>query len=248
MLSATYNTVPLDPLFDGPASRFDPFKLNWIGSIDKQINVCVAWNARPFKTLDDAMRQQMNLSSSGATGWRTLLPRMLNNLAGTKFQVIMGYEATASFLAVERGEVDGACTTYETLEATEPEWLAQHKITFLAQFGRQPLPELPDVPMGLERITDPDDLAAVRLVLLQQEFGRPYVAPPGLPPDRLAALRQGFAETMKDPDYIQESKKAGMNINPMTGAEIDAVLKEAYAAPRPTVERAKTILDRAAVK
>jgi len=82
--SATYNTVPLDPLFDGPAGRYDPFKLSWIGSIDKQINVCVAWATKRFKTLDDAMRQEMMLSSAGATGWRTLLPRMLNNLAGTQ--------------------------------------------------------------------------------------------------------------------------------------------------------------------
>jgi tripartite-type tricarboxylate transporter receptor subunit TctC len=248
VISATYNTVPLDPLFDGPASRYDPFKLSWIGSIDKQINVCVAWASKPFKTLEDAQRQEMVLSSAGATGWRTLLPRMLNNLAGTKFRVVMGYEAAASFLAVERGEVDGACTTYETLEATEPSWLVEHKITFMAQFGRTPLPELPSVPMGLERIRDADDLAAVRLVLLQQEFGRPYVAPPGLPADRLQALRDAFAGTMKDPAYLQEAKKAGMNANPMTGAEIDAVLKEAYAAPKATVERAKLILDRAAVK
>ena len=248
VFSATYNTVPLDPLFDGPAGRYDPFKLSWIGSIDKQINVCVAWATKPFKTLDDAMSKEMVLSSAGATGWRTLLPRMLNNLAGTKFRVVMGYEASASFLAVERGEVDGACTTYETLEATEPEWLAQHKVVFMAQFGRAPLPELPDVPMGLERIRDPQDLAAVRLVLLQQEFGRPYVAPPGLPPDRLAALRQAFIDTMKDPAYLAEAKKAGMDADPMTGAEIDAVLKEAYAAPKATVERAKAILDRAAVK
>jgi hypothetical protein len=160
----------------------------------------------------------------------------------------MGYEAAASFLAVERGEVDGACTTYETLEATEPGWLAQKKIVFMAQFGRTPLPELPGVPMGLERIRDPEDLKAVRLVLLQQEFGRPYVAPPGLPPDRLAALRQAFDTTMKDPAYLEEAKKAGMEANAMTGADIDAVLKEAYAAPKPTVERAKQILDRAAVK
>ena len=248
MLSATYNTLPLDPLFGGPASRFDPFKLSWIGSIDKQINVCAAWATKPFKTLEDAMQKEMNLSSAGATGWRTLLPRMLNNLAGTKFHVVMGYEAAASFLAVERGEVDGACTTYETLEATEPDWIVQHKIVFMAQFGRTPLPELPGVPMGLEKIKHPDDLAAVRLVLLQQEFGRPFVAPPSLPPERLAALRQGFDATMQDPAYRQEAQKAGMFVNPMTGAEIDAVLKEAYAAPKPMVERAKLILDRAAVK
>jgi len=104
------------------------------------------------------------------------------------------------------------------------------------------------VPMGLERIRDADDLKAVQLVLLQQEFGRPYVAPPNLPPDRLAALRDAFAATMKDQAYLQEARKAGMNANPMNGAEIDAVLKEAYAAPKATVERAKLILDRAAVK
>jgi tripartite-type tricarboxylate transporter receptor subunit TctC len=245
VIDATYNTLPLDPLFGGQGGKYDARKLSWIGSIGKQVNVCIAWSKSSFKTFDDVFARQMTLASSGAAGWRSILPRMMNALAGSKFKVIDGYETSGMFPAVERGEVDGMCTTYETLQATAADWLNNKRIVFLAQFGMKPIPALGDVPMGLERITDPDDLKAVKLVLLQQEFGRPYVAPPALPPERLAALRTGFDETMTDPTFLDDAKKAGLNVEPITGAEIEALLKEAFSAPQETIARARTILDRA---
>ena len=246
IFSAAANTMPLDPLFDGPASKFDPFKLTWIGSIGKQVNVCVSWAAGPFKTLDDMFKREMKVSATGNTGWRALLPRMFNNIAGSKLKVIQGYETTASMLAVERGEVDGICTTYETLAATQSDWIDNHRIIFLAQFGAKPIAGLEKVPNGLDRIKNPEDLKAFKLITLQEEFGRPYVAPPDLPADRREALRTAFDKTMKDPDFLDESKKTGMLIDPLTGAEIDAMLKDAYAAPKDIVARGKEILDRAA--
>jgi tripartite-type tricarboxylate transporter receptor subunit TctC len=245
VFSAAANTMPLDPLFGGPASKFDPFKLNWIGSIGKQVNVCVAWAAGPFKSLDDAIAREMKVSATGNTGWRAMLPRMYNALAGTKFKVIQGYETTASMLAVERGEVDGTCTTYETLAATQADWIQHKKVRFLAQFGATPIAGLEDVPNGLDRIKNPLDLKAFKLITLQEEFGRPYVAPPEIPAERREALRTAFDRTMKDAGFLAEAKKTGMMVEPMTGAEIDAVLKEAYAAPKNIVERGKEILDRA---
>lgn len=246
VFSAAANTMPLDPLFGGPASKFDPFKLTWIGSIGKQVNVCVSWAAGSFKTLDDMFQREMKVSATGNTGWRALLPRMYNNIAGSKLKVILGYETTASMLAVERGEVDGICTTYETLAATQADWIEHKRIIFLAQFGARPIAGLENVPNGLDRIKNPDDLKAFKLITLQEEFGRPYVAPPGLPADRLKALRTAFDKTMKDTDFLSEAKKTGMLVDPLTGQEIDAMLKKAYAAPKDIVARGKEILDRAA--
>jgi tripartite-type tricarboxylate transporter receptor subunit TctC len=245
VFSAAANTMPLDPLFGGPASKFDPFKLTWIGSIGKQVNVCVSWAAGSFKTLDDMFEREMKVSATGNTGWRAILPRMYDNIAGSKLKVILGYETTASMLAVERGEVDGICTTYETLTATQADWIDHKRIIFLAQFGAKPIAGLENVPNGLERVKNPDDLKAVHLILLQQEFGRPYVGPPEIPAERLMALRNAFDKTMKDPDFLSEAKKTGMLIDPLTGEEIDALLKEAYAAPNDIVTRGKEILDRA---
>ena len=245
VISATFNTLPTDPLFGGQGSKYDAQKLSWIGSIGKQVNICISWGANSFKTLDDVFQRQMTLASGGAVGWRSILPRMYNALAGSKFKVIEGYGTNDMLPAVEKGEVDGICTTYETLQTTEPDWIVNHRITFLAQFGFKPIPDLKDVTMGLERIENPDDLKAVRLILLQQEFGRPYVAPPAIPPERLAALRTAFEQTMKDPGFLADAKKTGMSIDPITGADIEDLLKQAYSAPKETIARATEILDRA---
>jgi tripartite-type tricarboxylate transporter receptor subunit TctC len=245
VIDSTYNTLPLDPLFSGQTANYDALRLTWIGSIGKQVNVCIAWNGSSFKKFDDVFQREMVLASSGAAGWRSILPRMMNAIAGTKFKVIDGYETNGMIPAVERGEVDGMCTTYETLQATAANWLQDKKITFLAQFGLKPIPELKDVPMGLERIRNPDDLRAVKLVLFQQEFGRPYVAPPAIPADRLKALRDGFDATMQDPVFLEDAKKTGLNVDPLTGQEMEALIKQAYAAPKDVIERGKEILDRA---
>jgi len=173
---------------------------------------------------------------------------MMNNLTGSKFKVIEGYETGGMIPAVEKGEVDGMCTTYETMQATAADWINNKKVVFLAQFGQKPIPDLKDVPMGLERIKNPDDLKAVKLVLLQQEYGRPYVAPPGLPPDRLAALRAAFDATMTDPAFVADAKKAGMNIDPLTGKEMAGLIEQAYSAPKETIARGKEILARAGGK
>jgi tripartite-type tricarboxylate transporter receptor subunit TctC len=245
VIDSTYNTLPLDPLFSGQTANYDALKLTWIGSIGKQVNVCIAWNGSSFKKFDDVFEREMVLASSGAAGWRSILPRMMNAIAGTKFKVIDGYETNGMIPAVERGEVDGMCTTYETLQATAANWLQDKKITFLAQFGLKPIPDLKDVPMGLERIRNPDDLKAVKLVLFQQEFGRPYVAPPALPADRLKALRDGFNATMKDPVFLEDAKKTGLNVDPLTGQDMEALIKQAYAAPKDVIARGKEILERA---
>jgi tripartite-type tricarboxylate transporter receptor subunit TctC len=245
VISATFNTLPTDPLFGGKGGQYDAEKLSWIGSIGKQVNICISWGSNSFKTFDDVFQREMTLASGGAVGWRSILPRMYNALAGSKFKVIEGYGTNDMLPAVEKGEVDGICTTYETLQTTEPDWIQNRRITFLAQFGFKPIPDLKDVPMGLARIKDPDDLKAVRLILLQQEFGRPYVAPPAIPADRLIALRNAFDQTMKDKDFIANAAKTGMNIDPLTGQDIEQLIKQAYTAPKETIARASTILDRA---
>ncbi len=245
VIGATANTMPLDPLLGGPASRFDPRQLGWIGSIGKQINVCIAWAANNFDKFQDAQQREMKVSATGATGWRALMPRILNSVADAKFRVITGYATTESMLAVERGEVDGICTTYETLTSSQQQWLTDKKVTFLAQFGFEPIPAIKDVPMGLAFVKDPADLEAIRLIFLQQETGRPIVAPPGIPKERLSILRSAFDATMKDPAFLEEAAKAQLDISPLTGAAIDDMLTKAYATQPQVVERAKVILARA---
>src|SRR5262249_25586042 len=153
-----------------------------------------------FYTLDDAIAREMKVSASGIGGWRVIASGLLNLLVGAKFRVISGYGASEVYLAIERGEGDGACTTYDTILATKFDWLSQKKVRFIAQFGEQPEPNLAGATMVRERIKDPEDQKAFALIMSQQQYGRPFTAPPGVPADRVRALRDAFNATMQDPD------------------------------------------------
>jgi hypothetical protein len=245
VFSDTDSTMPFYALFEGANSRFDPRQLSWIGSISKQIGVCIAWHESSFKTVDDAIERPMRLGATAAAGWRFTLPRLYNIVAGSKFEVITGYMATQVFLAMERREVDGACVTYDTLLAVKSDWLRDKKITFLTQFGGRPEPGLEGVPLALDRIKDSADRAAMELVLSQQITGRPYVAPPNVPPDRLDALRTAFDATMVDPAFLVDAQKIRLMVDPLTSGQFRALLDAAYMAQPVTLDRAKTLLARA---
>jgi tripartite-type tricarboxylate transporter receptor subunit TctC len=242
LISDTYSTMPLYPLLEGQGATFDPLKFNWLGSIARAMSVCVAWHTTTFRTLDDAIAREMKVSASGIGGWRVISPRMLNLLVGSKFRVIAGYAPNEVYLAIERGEADGACTTYDTLQATESEWLRHNKVRFIAQFGQEPAPELEAATMVRDRIKDPEDRKAFALIMSQQEYGRPFAAPPGVPADRVRALRDAFNATMKDPDFRTEAQQAQVWVDPLTAEQMEELIKKAYTAPTNVIQRAKAIL------
>jgi tripartite-type tricarboxylate transporter receptor subunit TctC len=245
VISDADSTMPLYNLLGGQNARFDPLRIRWIGSTAQQISLCVAWAAGSFKTLEDAMQRPMKVSATGIATLRGIVPRLFNEVAGTRFEVVTGYATSEVFLAVERGEVDGTCFTYDTLLAAKYDWVQQKRITILAQFGEHPAPGIENVPLARTRIKDPLDRAAVDLILSAELTGRPYLAPPEIPPERLAALRRAFDATMTDPVFLADAKKARLFVDPASGAEIEALLARAYAAPPATVERAKILLQHA---
>jgi hypothetical protein len=149
---------------------------------------------------------------------------------------------------MERREVDGACATYDTLLAVRPDWLRDGKLTFLLQFGSQPVAGLEQVPLAFERINDPADRVAMELILSQQVTGRPYAAPPNIPAARLTALRAAFEATMADPDYLADAQKMRLMIDPLNAEQFNSLLDRAYAAPPERIERAKTLLAHAGRK
>lgn len=239
------SNMPFYTLFEGQNTKFDPYKLNWLGSIANQLSVCVAWSESSFKTLDEAMARPMRVSGTGAQSWRVTLPKLYNNVAGSQFNVIPGYSSTEVFLALERGEADGTCPTYDTLQATKFDWLQNKKIVFLAQFGLKPAHGLEDVPVALDRVKDPQDKEAMKLILSQQLTGRPYMAPPGVPADRVAALRTAFEATMKDPLFLADAEKIHLWIDPLNWNEMHKLLDSAYNAPPATIERARILMKKA---
>ena len=238
--AALTNGVAMDPLFGETAGRFDALKLNWIGSIGKLENICVTWKGSPITRIEQAKTREVAVSASGATGNSAIMPKIVNQFLGTKFKVIGGYtEGSGVTLALERGEVDGVCgLSYSTLKTMKPDWFRNAKLNIILQIGLKKLRDLPNVPNAIDLVSDAQSNQVLQLILIRQEMGRPFAMPPGVPADRVAILRRAFEETLKDPAFLADGAKLQMEIDPLTGAEIQTLLQGAYAAPKPIVQRA----------
>lgn len=242
-IAALTNGIAMDPLFGRFTGRFDARKFNWIGSIGKLMNVCVTWNTSPVKTIEQARQREVIVSASGATSNSAMMPKIANALLGTKFKIVAGYTDNDVALAMERGEVEGLCgLAYTTLKATRPNWFSEKQVNVLLQIGLTRAPDLPDVPSALELVSDPREKQVLALLLVRQEMGRPFVAPPGVPSDRIQVLRRAFAATLKDVDFLSDARRLQMEIDPLEGEEIEGLLKNVYAAPPAIVAEAAKLV------
>jgi tripartite-type tricarboxylate transporter receptor subunit TctC len=244
VIGAFPNNVPMDPLFGNPGARYDALKLNWLGSIGKLQNVCATWHTSPIKTIAQARERDVVVAAAAAPTNTAIMPKVLNALLDTRFKPIIGYDPGAGLTrAVERGEAEGICgLSWSTMKASRPHWIKQHLLNVLVQMGLEKLPDLPNVPSALDIVTDPTKKQVLELILIRQEPGRPVAAPPGIPADRLAALRKAFDETMKDPEFVTEAKKLNMEIDPLNAAQMQKLLTTAYATPKPIVQQAAALL------
>ncbi len=239
VLGSTYNTLLTEPLLGDTATHYDPTKFEWIGSITTQYNACMVWNTSPINTIQDAIRDEVKVSTTGLSGNSAKTPLMLNMLLGTKFKVISGYTTNDMRYAVERGEVDGICGfSYDTFMAASPEWLLDNKIRFIIQTGSKPAKELPNVPLLDAFVKDARDKAALKVLDVDEEAGRPQLFPPGVPHYLVEALQKAFDDTMKDPQFLQDAQRLHIDPDPISGDEVEKELKEAYAMPKDVVARA----------
>ena len=239
VMGGTYNTLLTDPLFGGTIAKYDPTKFEWIGSITTQYNSCMVWHTHPVMTIEDAMKQEVKVSTTGMTGNSAQTPLMLNLLLGTKFKVIAGYSTTEMRLAVERGEVDGICGfSYDTYEAANPEWLENKKIRFILQTGSVRNRHIAEVPLLTDYVKDPKDIEALKVLGVGEEVGRPHLLPPEVPKYLVTAVRRAFDATMKDPKFLADATRMRIEPDPMTGEAVEAAIKEAYRAPKDVVARA----------
>ena len=199
----------LGPLSGAPGARFDATRLSWIGTPTKETNVCVAFHTAKVKTLQDLFRQQLIVGDTGpGTGTRSY-PKVLNDLLGTKFKIVGGFPSSVEvFLAMERGEVDGICESLDSIRNRRPDWIPSGKIAVLLQAGAQPDPDLKGVPFVLDLARNDEQRQTLEYLYAGQGIGRPFVAPPDLPPARLKMLRDAFNATMKDPGFAEEARKS----------------------------------------
>jgi tripartite-type tricarboxylate transporter receptor subunit TctC len=244
-LGAFPNNVPMDPLFGNPAARYDARKLKWIGSIGKLENVCATWHTSPIKTIEQAKEREVIVAAAAAPTNSAIMPKVLNALLGTKFKPIIGYDPGQGLtMAVERHEAEGICgLSWSTMKASRPHWIRDKLLNVIVQMGLSKLPDLPDVPAALDLVSDPMKKQVLTLILIRQEPGRPIAAPPGVPADRLAALRRAFDATIKDPEFLAEAKKLQLEVEPLTATDIEKLLDTAYSTPRPIVEQAAALLE-----
>jgi tripartite-type tricarboxylate transporter receptor subunit TctC len=249
-IAALTNGIAMDPLFGNPGARFDALKFNWIGSIGKLQNICATWFESPIKTIEAVRTRDVTVAAAGPTSNTAIVPNVLNALLGTRFKVVAGYDPGAGMnLAIESREVEGICgLSWSTIRASRPDWITGGKLNVLVQVAVDKLPELADVPSALDLVSEPGKRPILELLLLRQEMGRPIAAPPGVPAERVTALRQAFDATMKDPDFLADARRFQMEIDPLSADRIGAILAAAYGAPAQIVSRAAALVEPSARK
>jgi tripartite-type tricarboxylate transporter receptor subunit TctC len=234
------NNNPLAALFGNKAARFDATKFNWLGTPSIEVAVVVVWHAVPVNSVDDLRTKETSMGASGVQSGQAFVGRLLNATLGTKMRVVPGYKGMNDiFLAMERGEVDGyPGIFYSALAATRPNWLAEKKARIIVQFGSQPLKELPGVPFATALAANPEDKLLMEAAAARQALGRPLVMPPGVPADRLAAMRKALLDTFNDPAFVADAEKNRMEITaPQSGQEVQELIVRVSAAPANVVER-----------
>lgn len=234
---ATYSALIDANLLGNKNAQFDVKKFNWIGSIANSPLICVTWHTSPYKDIRQMIGKPITVSATGMTGKGATYPLLLNEVLGTQFKVIAGYSSEETTLALERGEVDAICGTgLSTLRGSHPDWFLDKKINIVAQSGLTRLEELKEVPSVLELVTG-KDREVLEYGAILEAMARPYLAPPGVPAERIAALRSGFDETMKDKAFLAEMEKLDLNVLPMTAKEMEEGINKLYGYPKDTVER-----------
>ena len=234
----------LEPLIGARNPGYDMSKFTWIGATTKDFGLCVAMASSPFKTIDDARKGEMIVAGTGAGSETDTYPIVLNEVLKTRFKLITGYLGTKeTIMAMENGEAHGRCSfALSAIKITRPEWLRDKKLNILFQLAMEKSPELPDVPLVFDYVSNTPDLQLLELMVATKAIALPFAAPPGVPPARLALLRRGFDATMKDPEFLADAKKMFLDVDPTSGEETQKVIAKLYQTPADVVERAKKLL------
>jgi len=228
----------LGPLTGQPGALFDATKLSWIGTPATETNICIAYHTAAVKNVHDLMEKTLIVGDTGPGTGTHDYPKALNAILGFKFKLVGGYQSTANvFLAMERGELDGVCESLDSVKARRPDWISSGTVSVLFQGGAKPNPELKGVPFAVDLAKTAQDKHAIEFLYIGQGIGRPLIAPPGLPAATLKILRDAFDATMKDPAFIAHAKKRRYALDPETGRELEALVKKAYATPKPVIDR-----------
>ncbi len=244
-LAMVARSYPIDPLFNPESEKYDPVKFNPIGSTSTEVSTAVTWHTSPVKTLGDLLKPGVSITA-GATGTTDdtgRFPQLTKNLTGADIKIVLGYPGGNDVtLALEKGEVDARFGwSWGSVKSRSKQWLDEKKINIILQMALKKAPDLPDTPFIMDFAKTELDRQAMELIFAPQSFAWPLIAPPDVPADRLAALRRAFAATMKDEKFIAEAEKLAIEVDPVSGEEMQATIKRILAFPSTAVERAQAL-------
>lgn len=225
--------------------QFNPAEFNWLASTSSSNSTVYVWHTSGIKSVEDATKRQVRMGGTGVGSYTVIYPVVMNSLIGTKFKLVTGYQSAAEVgLALERGEIEGrAGNNFNSLKAENGEWLRTGKINLIAQVGLERDAEFPNVPLLTDYAKNEDDRRILQLFSTDVVIGRPFVTSPGVPAERVAMLRRAFDAMMKDPAYIEDSRKANLDVMPTEGAAIQKVVAEIVGTPDDIIAKAKRAME-----
>ncbi len=237
--------LAFDPLLGQTGAQFDATKFNWIGSTNDEVSICASWHTSGITDIRQLLTKELIIGSTGGSGDDEQFPKIVNGVLGTKLRTVSGYPGGNEIkLAMQRGEVNGRCGwSWSSVKATEGQWLRDKSINVFIQLSLRRHPDLPDVPMIMDMAKTDEERQIFRLVFARQVMGWPFAAPPGLPAERVAALRKAFDDTMKDSEFLAEAQKLGLEITPVSGERIQNLVGDLYRTTPPEVaDRVRLLL------
>lgn len=231
-------------VLDGRGAQYDARNFNYLGSGDVENANLYTASSQGIKSIEQIKTKEVLMGATGAGSWTMLYPTLLNNMLGYKFKIVSGYKSTNEIhLAMERGEVFGrAGNFFSSLKAQNPDWLPSGKIDMLLQIGAVRDPEWPNLPLLTDLATNDEQRAIFKLFSAEVALGRVFLTTPGVPDDRLAALRKAFEETLRDPAYVEDSRKVEMQVRPLTHQQVKALVDEIITLPPDVIAKAKAAM------
>jgi len=219
-------TIPLDEKLENPAAKYRSAEFNWIGRMAPAPNITFIMATSAVKTIGDAFDKVAVLGATGRSATNSIYPTVLNNVLGTKFKIVNGYEGSAAaMIAMERGEVEGHSSTYDSLKAVHPDWITNKRVNVVVQYSLRRHPELTEVPTSVEIARSDEQRAILNAVASASEIGKFILSTPGVPADRIAALRRAFDAMVRDLEFIAEAQKLRIELLPLAGEELQRIVR-----------------------
>ena len=237
------NALLTAPLLTGGSIKFEPRRFNFIGSVSREDGVCVTSKESGVSTWSQLLEREVVIGTTAPGTTTYLYPTMLRNMFGARFRIVSGYpDGSSIVLALERGESQAICQSFSSINAQHPEWLPEGKVNAIVALGLDPNPRMKGVPLIMDLARNEEERLKLKVMLAPTAAGRPFLAPPGAPQDRIAALRRGFDSMVADADFKSDAGKLRIEVEPMSGEGIHRLLDEIYGSSKETLDSVRLLM------